>query len=176
MSHQLLIGAFGIIVCSSLSQLATVAKTPQPQPVPTQQETKFVVETGDHLIHDLIKRCGEFLGRTYLVDKSQNPAICNPDSAVGKIHIPKRLELDAKACEDVMSQMLATRGWIACPLDTDRGVWDWVYIQGPRSIDLKKHVTALTPDEALKRPKLAQYVSTVMSLEHVNALTRFTRQ
>ena len=158
MRHSFVIGSLGVLFCLP----------PAPQ-IRQDKADKFVLEAGEHRLLDLIERSGQFLERLYLVDKMQQPELCNADAAAGKLMIQRRLELDRAGCEEVVGQLLHTRGWIAVPTDAERGIYDWIYIAGPRAMEIRKHVHNLPATEVLARPQVSDYVATTVALKHANA-------
>lgn len=136
------------------------------------QDERFVLEPGEHSVLDVILKSGKFLNRTYLVDRTQCPAIDPKVSQTDRsqwLHVSRKLELDAQGCEEVIGQMLRTKGWVALPVDRERGVYDWVWEMGPKGQDIKRRVAWLSPEEIRERPMVAQYVITSVRLEFMSA-------
>lgn len=130
---------------------------------------KFVLEKGEHDIVDLIRRSGKFIGRRYLLDKSQAPALCTTNSPANKVEIARRVELDAEDCEDFVGQILLTKGWIAVQINREQSLFDWIFMSGPKGAMLKSRARHMAADDILKRPRKAELVSCNVKLEKANA-------
>lgn len=132
---------------------------PAPPAVPRAQK-RFLLEAGRHSVFDLIVRSGQFLGRCYVLDRTQVPELSDEQ----EVNLTKRLDLDRRGCEEVVGALLLAQGWIARPIDKDLGIYDWILLQGPRHLDLRKSVVFKSPEEILRRPKLIEYVSTIVRI------------
>lgn len=130
---------------------------------------RFVLEKGDYEIVDLIEKSGNFLGRRYLLDKAQNPVLCQTNAVDNKITIVRTVELDAAECEDFVGQILYSKGWVAAPLDTEKGLYDWIWMPGPKGRTVRSRATHVAPEAITARPKKVEYVRVTIPLEHANA-------
>ena len=129
-----------------------------------QVDTGFVLEAGDHNLHDLIDRAAEFLGRNILTEPAVMMAV-SPGGAV--ITIQKRIAVDALGCEDLLSQLLYTKGFALVPIDMSKGLYEVIVMQGPRRAMIMSQAITMTPEEVLRRPNLKMVVVTSVPLEHM---------
>ena len=130
---------------------------------------KLVLEKGSYLVHEIIEKTGAFLGRSYLFDMSQNPAVCNPNDDKVKIKLPRTVSLDRNGAEEYVGALLRSRGWVAVALDYDRDLYEWIYLKGPKSRSIRTHARHLPAEEILARPKIVDFVMTTITPKHVNA-------
>lgn len=130
---------------------------------------RFTLDAGAHEILDVIHKSGAFLGRTYLLDKQQAPTLCTTNDPGNKIEIATDISLDAEGCEEWVGQVLYAKGWVATPLDIERGLYDWIFVAGPKSASIRSHARQRGVDEILARPKVVEYVTTVVKMEHIDA-------
>ncbi len=79
----------------------------------------------------------------------------------------KRLEVDALGCEELLSQLLYTKGFALTPLDMSKGLYEVIAMQGPKRAALQTRAILMTPEEVLRRPNLKMVVVTALPLEHV---------
>ena len=137
--------------------------SPPPQD-PQRVSTGFVLEAGEHNLFDLIDRAAEYLGRNILTDPTLMRAAAAPGGDV--VAIQKRLEVDALGCEELLSQLLYSKGFALVPLDTSKGLYEVIAMQGPRRAALHTRAIVMTPEQVLRRPNLKMVVLTVVPLEH----------
>lgn len=149
--------------------LLAAAQNPSPQnPSPQLQQKKkttgFVLEAGEHELGNIIDKAAKFLGRNLLYTP-QELTIAN----AGPITLQKRLVLDARGCEEVVSQLAYSRGIVMTPVDANRGVWEFVATQGRRRGLIQQRTLSLTTEEVLRRPQLCVRTTTTLQLQHVSA-------
>lgn len=125
----------------------------------------FVIEPGDHSVPDLIDRAAKFLGRNYLLA---------PGEVAGRggdptVHIQTKLALDARGCEQVLSQLAYSVGLVMTPVDTTRGIWEWINLYGGRRADAFTRALFMTPEEVQRNSTWKVVVSTQIIVKHVNA-------
>jgi type II secretory pathway component GspD/PulD (secretin) len=125
---------------------------------------RFVLEAGAHPIEDLINDSAKFLGRNYLFGPNELKA-----QQSGAIELQNKLELDERATEEIVSQMLYSRGIVMTPVDVERKLYEWVAISGPRRMDIPSRAVQMPIEEVLQRATLKMVVSTTIGLKHVNA-------
>lgn len=130
---------------------------------------RFTLDAGAHEILDVIQKSGAYLGRTYLLDKQQSPTLCTTNAPGNKIEIATEISLDREGCEEWVGQVLYAKGWVATPLDIERGLYDWILVTGPKGASIRSHARQRSVDEILARPKVVEYVTTVVKLEHIDA-------
>lgn len=122
---------------------------------------KLILEAGTHPIGDLITKSALALGRTYLVGKGELESAAQPD-----VRIQQRLELDERGIEEVVGQLLHTAGFVMTIVDSTRGIYEWIAIQGPQSGEIQARAPRFTPDEIAARPTLKMWVTTVVPMKH----------
>jgi hypothetical protein len=148
----------------------------------TANPSGFVLEAGDHDLTDIIERAAKFLGRNYLFHASEKAAASAQNrgrrgGAPGgtddttSIRLQKKLILDAIACEEVVSQLAFSRGFVIVPVDALRGIYEVISVVGPRSSILRSRFEHVTPVEVRRRSRMRVLVSTIVRLEHVSAST-----
>lgn len=141
----------------------STAKTPNPRAVAGQG---FVLEPGDINAGDLIDAAAKFLNRNILYSPAELQQAC----AGRPIHLQRRLELDARGCEEVLSSLLYIQGLALVPLDPERGFHEVIAMNGPRGRELGSRAVPLTPEEILARPYLKIQVLATVELQHINAV------
>jgi len=144
-----------------------VAATPQGSTLQDQDPNKrtsqgFVLKAGDHALLDVIRDAAKFLGRNYLTtdgDFANSPTIT----------LDKTLNLDVFGCEEVVSQLAYSRNFAMTAVDAKRGIYEFIFIRGPRRPEIFNRARFVQPEEVLRRTKLKMAVTTVVRLEHCNA-------
>jgi hypothetical protein len=139
-----------------------VAATPQGQDPDTRTSQGFVLKAGEHSLLEVIHNAAKFLGRNYLTDDGEF-------ANVPTITLDKTLNLDAFGCEEVVSQLAYSRNFAMTAVDARRGIYEFIYIRGPRRPEIFNRATFLQPEEILRRTRLKMAVTTVVRLEHCNA-------
>jgi hypothetical protein len=137
---------------------------PPPQDPVAPAKDGFVLEPGDHQVGDLIDRAAKFLGRNYLLGAADQPRAPGTDT----VHLQTRLELDARGCEQVVSQLAYSVGLVMTPVDPARGVWEWINVAGPRRGELMNRALSMTPEEVRRNSAWKVYVTTQVSLRQIN--------
>ena len=144
--------------------LLSSSSTPPPQN-PQRVSTGFVLEAGDHDLVDLIERAAEYLGRNIFMDLNSMRAATPAGGAT--IAIQKRLEVDALGCEELLSQLLYSKGFALVPRDPSKGLYEVIAMQGPKRGEIQSGAMFMTPEEVLRRPNLKMVVLTAVPLEHI---------
>jgi hypothetical protein len=91
-------------------------------------------------------------------------------SAAGNaIELQTPMSVDAKSCEEVVSELLYNKGFVLLPRDRARHMYEVVFILGQRGREVFSSAETRTPDEVLARPTLKQPVSVVVPLQNTNA-------
>jgi hypothetical protein len=150
-----------------LSALATACLAPGAQdPKKAPAGPPFTLEAGELKLGDLIDRAATYLKRNILVTE-QEMASTGQGSNVFKLQQP--ISTDHDGCEELLTSMLYTRGFAVLALDEQKGVYEIISMNGPRSREIFNRAPQRTPAEILARPTLKMSVSTVVPLKHVNA-------
>jgi type II secretory pathway component GspD/PulD (secretin) len=147
----------------ALALLSSSFSTPTQDP--QQTSTGFVLEAGDHELLDLIDRVAEYLGRNFLMDPASIRAAT--PSGTARISLQKRLEVDALGCEELLSQLLYSKGFAIVPRDPGKGLYEVIAMQGPKRGEIQSGAVFMTPEEVLRRPNLKMTVLTAVPLEHI---------
>ncbi|MCC6673462.1 MAG: hypothetical protein IT458_20560 [Planctomycetes bacterium] len=149
--------------------LAIAALPPAPQDrkpaEPVASPQTLVLEAGAHELEGLTDRVARFLGRNILYLQEEFGA------AQARVQLQQRLELDPRAAEEVYTQLLGTRGFVLTAVDEARGVYEVVFENGPRRIEILNRAKTVAADEVLARPGLRVPVRVVVPLQHLNAQT-----
>jgi len=130
-----------------------------------EPKEKFILEVGEYSLIDLIKRSGEYLDRHYLY----NPAeVSNPASS--GVVIDRKMELDARGCEEVIGQILYVKGFARVTRDKERGIYEWVAMTGPKRMELNSSAEYVPVEQVGEyRKLLGVTILTTVPLKHLNA-------
>ena len=138
-------------------------------PVVVQRRTTgFVLKEGDHDIEDLVDRAARFLGRNILLAPAELQA--NTDRTVV---LQKAMELDATGCEDIVSQLLYSKGFLIQALDEKKGLYEVLSLQSSRAAMYLRPVPR-SAEEILSRPEWVELV--LVTLEFVHAYAQYMYQ
>lgn len=122
----------------------------------------MTLPAGEITANDLIDAAAKFLGRNIL----WSPQELGNTPTFG---LQRPLAVDARGCEEVLCQLLATRNLIVLPIDEQKNLYEVVSLQGPRQRDIPAAAVWRTPDELLQREQLKQLVISIVPLKHINA-------
>lgn len=148
----------------SLTVLAMVLSPALGQDIILARGPDFVLEAKEYGLDELLENAARFLRRNYLVQWSEN----RNRNAIDTVLLQQRLELDARGCEEVISQLLYSCGWIMTPVDPARGIYEWINIQGNRRQEITARSTHMDPEEVIRRRALKAHVTTSVPIEHLN--------
>jgi len=112
---------------------------------------------------ELVDAVARFLGRSILWT-----AMEHGKAPVEPFVLQKELALDALGSEEVLSQMLWSRGFALVPLHADKGLYEILMQGGTRQRDIFANPIARTPEEILRQPALKLFVSTMFRPEHLD--------
>ena len=124
----------------------------------------FVLPEGAVSVEDLIDSAARYLTRNILCHPQELAIQPQPDFV-----FQKRLALDALGCEEMLGELLASRGLVVVPIDERRQVYEVIHQQGPRGREIWNRAVPRTPEEVLQRPSLKQMVLVTLPLKHINA-------
>ncbi|MHC5066053.1 MAG: hypothetical protein ACYTG5_18990 [Planctomycetota bacterium] len=131
----------------------------------------FILEVGEHSLIDLIKSSGEYLDRLYLYSPQE---LENPSKS--RVTIDRRMELDARACEEVIGQILYTNGIARVTRDKERGIYEWISMYGPKRQELTSSSEYVPVDRVGEYRNLwGVTILTAVPLRHINANTAQTQ-
>lgn len=149
--------------------VALHAQEPQPTPrgveMPggiTAGKDGFVLPAGAVAVEDLINGAALFLARNVLwhPQELQN----QPDFV-----FQRRLALDAIGCEELLHELLASRGLVVVPIDESKQVYEVISMAMQRRGEIFARAVPKSPEEVLQRPNLEQFVLTNLPLQHIDA-------
>lgn len=143
--------------------LACLSAVPQDTAKPQAAPTRFVLEPGDHEIPRLLEAAAKFLGRNYLLQPAEL------GGASPRVSLQTRMELDAAGCETVVSQLAFAVGLVAVALDRERGLWEWINMNGPRRMMLSSSALTVTSAELQQLRASKLWVSVQVQLTSLGA-------
>jgi len=88
----------------------------------------------------------------------------------GGVALQSSMSLTQQAAEEVVCDLLYSRGFILAPRDAPHGIYEVIYRTGPRMREVQQLAQHRTPEEILQRPQLKQPVSTILQLQAINAV------
>lgn len=135
---------------------------PAPRPTPTPQ---FELSAGDYAVRDLVDRSARYLGRNYLYEVNEMP-----DSL--QVTLQNDVQVDERGCEELVSQILYTKGFALVAIDRERGLYEWVLRFGPRRMEIPAQAEFVPMAEVETMRKMSgTTITTVVSLENVDSHT-----
>ncbi len=155
-----------------LLPLLFAASPQEPKPIPPAERgtSLFHLKAGVYDLPDLLGKSADFLGYVYLFPSHSFPP--GPSSRGGKealkVEIAKDLDLGRLECEDLMSRLAYSFGWIRTPLEAKNGIYQWVNMFTQERNLVKARAPFVTPEEILARPNLCQVVYTSLSLKNAD--------
>lgn len=152
----------GLAAALALAALALGPQDRKPAEPQASPQT-LVLEAGAHELEGLTDRVARFLGRNILYQQEEFGA------ASARVQLQQRLELDPRATEEVYTQLLGTRGFVLTAVDESRGIYEVVFENGPRRLEILNRAKTVAADEVLARPGLRVPVRVVVPLQHVQA-------
>jgi hypothetical protein len=150
------------VVAIALLGLPSAVQDPQDP----KSANRFVIEAGEHSIKDLIERAAAALKRNYVYSEAELAQIAGPESSV---RIQNRLDLGLADVEQVVSQLVFTRGFVMLPVNPERGIYEWINMTGMKRAEIDNRATQMTADEVLAWRGAKIPVFTGYTLETINA-------
>lgn len=135
-------------------------------PPATTASQPFVLEAGEIKLNDLVDRCASHLKWNILLNDQEIAARVGN----GAIRMQNRLQVDRNGCEDLLSSMLARSNFVLTVLDESQHLYEVISLDGPRAREISNRAVRRTPEEVLRRPSLRMPVTTVLELQHTNAV------
>jgi hypothetical protein len=123
--------------------------------------TVFVLEPGEHHLADLLDRAADFLGRSYLMSRTE--------TARAVVVLQEKMILDASGCEELASQFAFSSDFVIVELDATKKLYEVIYTLGPRQLDIMGRARHLAPEKVLRSRRLVMPVTTLVPLEHLDA-------
>jgi hypothetical protein len=146
-----------LLLCAVAPALA------QDKPEIRYDATTMILPAGAHAIRDVVDATAKFLQRNILTDPQELAAAPAP------VELQNAMQLDRKGCEEAVSELLFSRGFVLVPRDESKGLYEVVFMNGPRGRDLGASAPHRTPEQIRARPGLQQPVTTLVTLQNVNA-------
>ena len=164
-----------VLLCSLAAALqdpppAARAAAPPPASKPRDDtairidQSGFVLRAGAIDPQELVEATAKFLGRNILWAASERG-----QGRGEPFDLQKDLALDARGCEEVVSKLLYSRGFVIMPLHADKGLFEVVSMNGSRAREVMGAAIARTPEEILRQPDLKMVVYTQLELQHIDA-------
>lgn len=138
-------------------------------PLAAQQESRngtptLHVDAGALEIRALVDRSAEFLGWNVLVTDQE---LGNGGVA---FQLQNPVDLDHSGCQEFLTTMLSTRGFVVRTLDADKNLYEVVSLMGPRAREVFSAPPQRSVLEVLAHPTLRVPVAVAVQLEHINAM------
>lgn len=148
-----------------LSSLTAACLTPHSR-IPAQGGPPFALEAGEIKIQDLIDRSAAYLGRNILANEQE---LANTGTGAVTFKIQRRIETDRDGCEDLLTTLLFSKGFVVTTLDEPKGLYEVIAANGPRGREILNRAPHKAPEQVLARSSLRLPVTTVVKLKHINA-------
>ena len=160
-----------------LLALAPAAQEPEVKqaPVPTARAASSVTVTlgqpfslapGEHDLVDLVEKAATILGRNILWTDTERQVAKGQGLSV---FLNNPIKLTPPAFEELLANLLYTRGFAIVPVDPEKGFYEVLCVYGPRQRDVMNRAPWRTPEEVLARPNHCEFVLTSVRLKHINA-------
>jgi hypothetical protein len=141
-----------------------VARPTQPASVTLGQP--FSLPPGDHDLVDLVEKAATVLGRNILWQDSERQ-VAKGQGLTVTLNNP--VKLTPPAFEELLANLLYTRGFAIIPVDAEKGFYEVICLYGPRQRDVMNRAPWRTPEEVLARPNHCEFVLTSVRLKYINA-------
>ena len=136
-----------------------------PQPVTVTLGQPFSLSPGEHDLVDLVAKAATILGRNILWQDTERQAKGQGLSVV----LNNPVKLTPAAFEELLANLLYTRGFAIVPVDPEKGFYEVICLSGPRQREVTNRAQWRTPEEVLARPNQREFVLTSVRLKHINA-------
>jgi hypothetical protein len=127
--------------------------------------TTMLLPAGHIGLRELIDATATFLQWNILFAPSE----LQQSASGSMIELQTPMPVDAKSCEEVVSELLYNKGFVLLARNRERHMFEVVFIPGQRGREVMSGAETRTPDEVLARPTLKQPVSVVVPLQNTNA-------
>ena len=142
----------------------TIVKLDKPVTVALGQQ--FSLAAGEHDLAELVAQAATVLGRNILWQASER-AVTKTSSLSVMLNNP--IKLTPTAFEELLGNLLYAQGMVIAPIDAEKGFFEVIALQGPRSREVMNRAPWRTPEEILARPTQREFVMTTVRLKHINA-------
>ncbi len=125
--------------------------------------TTLLVPAGRHGLKGLLDATASFLRINIVYDERE---LCQVGADV---ELQTGLMLDRESAEDAICQVTYCRRFVLAPRDLAHGIYDLIYLDGPRVRELQTMAQPRTVEQILAHPSRKQPITTVLTLHHVDA-------
>lgn len=126
----------------------------------------FVLDAGDLEIKALIDKAAGHLGWNILTNEQE---LANAAGGNARVTLQTRVVTDDAGCEELLTTLLGTRGFVLTVLDSDKQLYEVISLVGARAREVFATAKMKSVDDVLARPNLRVPVTTVVKLDHINA-------
>jgi hypothetical protein len=161
-----------LLAVTPATQEPEVKPAPAPTVVrPAQQVTvtlgqPFSLSPGEHDLVDLVEKAATILGRNILWQDSERQVVKGQGLTV---FLNNPVKLTPAAFEELLGNLLYTRGFAIVPVDPEKGFYEVLCLYGQRQREVMTRAKWRTPEELLARPNQCEVVLTSVRLKHINA-------
>ncbi len=120
-----------------------------------------MVQSGDHKLGNLIDQAANYLKRNYLFSDKGNPE--------ASFKLQESVVLNPKTCEEFISQIAFSKGYVMSPISHALGVYEFIYLQGNDRSRIPTSATPMTPKEVKAKSRHYIAVKTSITLKHLSA-------
>lgn len=129
---------------------------------PSASSADFSLAAGDHDLRVMITAAAKFLGRNLLLPDRELMGDSTVALQVGQ-------KLDRDGCLAVVTQLAYTQGLVIVPIDRDRGMWEFINLNGPRRGEAFTRAPSLAIADIRALKGVRTVVTTVFQVQHVRA-------
>src|SRR5262249_52766593 len=127
--------------------------------------TTMLLPAGRIGLRELIDATATFLQWNILF----TPSELQQSASGNMIELQTPMPVDAKSCEEVVSELLFNKGYVLLPRNRERHMFEVVFMAGQRAREVVSGAETRTLDEVMARPTLKQMVSVIVPLQNINA-------
>lgn len=121
-----------------------------------------MVPPGEQSVVQLVQVAARVARRTILCDEQQI-------TGAKAIALTEPVTFEPATCEDLLCNLLRTRGLALVPVDAERGIFEVIAMHGPRGREIMAAALVRTPEEILEQPQSKRMVLTSVKLQHATA-------
>lgn len=153
-----------LLLLTTTTTPACVAQTPA---ATAPSGPPFVLEAGEMPLPSLVDKAANYLGWNILMSAQE---MTSGPQGSSTVKLQQRISVDRDGCLDTLTTLLAVNGFALTVLDGKQNLYEVISMMGPRNRELTNRAQTKTAAEIAARPSLRMPVSTVVTLEHVNAV------
>ena len=158
MAHRPLLWSAACLLLGAHTVSAPSSGNATPQPEAARLgPPQLVLEAGEHRLDTLLDVTARHFGRNHVLQDALG-------ANMPAVRLQTDLELDAESANEVLSQLTYTMGFVMTPLDVERGLWEWIHVQGPRRHTIYARALTMSPDEVLAHDSWLVPVATAIPL------------